>query len=123
MYWDANDLYGWVMIQSLPICDFKFLSEKEVGRFDLSSIDENSLVGYILDCDLEYCKKLHDSHNDYALCPEKIGISSNMLSIYCSDIADKHGIKVDGLKKLVPNLCDKVGYVVFNTKNNFFLNC
>ena len=66
------------------------------------------------------------------MCPEKIGISSNMLSIHCSDIADKHGIKVDGVKKLVPNLCDKVRYVVFNTKkrqestdefNNFFLNC
>ena len=57
MYWDANNLYGWAMIQSLLVCDFKFLSDKEVNRFDLDSVNENSSVGYILECDLEYCKK------------------------------------------------------------------
>ena len=71
MYWDANNLYGWAMIQPLPVSDFKFLSEKEINRFNLDSVDENSSIGYILECDLEYCKKLHDSHNDYPLCPEK----------------------------------------------------
>ena len=24
MYWDAHNLYGWAMIQSLPVSDFKF---------------------------------------------------------------------------------------------------
>ena len=28
MYWDANNLYGWAMIQDLPYGSFKFLSEK-----------------------------------------------------------------------------------------------
>ena len=28
MYWDANNLYEWTMIQDLPYCGFKFLSEK-----------------------------------------------------------------------------------------------
>ena len=51
MYWDANNLYGWVMIQSLPVSDFKFLSKKEVSRFDLGSVSENSSIGYILQCD------------------------------------------------------------------------
>ena len=71
MYWDANKLYGWAMIQSLPVSDFKFLSEKGINRFSLDSIDENSEIGYILEVDLEYCKELHDSHSDYPLCPEK----------------------------------------------------
>ena len=31
MYWDANNLYGWAMIQFLPVSDFKFLSEKEIN--------------------------------------------------------------------------------------------
>ena len=35
-----------------------------------------------------------------------------MLSKYCSDIANKYGIKVVGVKKLVPNLEDKIKYVV-----------
>ena len=50
-YWDANNLYGWVMIQPLPVCDFKWLNKKEINGFDLDSVDENSSVGYILECD------------------------------------------------------------------------
>ena len=28
MYWDANNLYGWAMIQDLPHSDFKWLTDK-----------------------------------------------------------------------------------------------
>ena len=65
MYWDANNLYGWAMIQDLPYGRFKFLSQEEIKSFNLDSIAENTLVGYILEVDLEYCKELHDLHNDY----------------------------------------------------------
>ena len=37
------------------------------------------------------------------LAPEKIEISSDMLSKYCSNIANKYGIKVGKVNKLVPN--------------------
>ena len=49
--------------------------------------------------DLEYHSELHDLHNDYLLAPEKLENSQKMLSKYCSDIADKYGIKIGGLKK------------------------
>ena len=39
---------------------------------------------------------------------KKIEISFDMLSKYCSEIADQYGIKVGGVKKLIPNLGDKV---------------
>ena len=65
MYWDANNLYGWAMIQDLPCEGFKFLNEEEIKVFNLDCISENSEIGYILEVDLEYCKKLHDLHNDY----------------------------------------------------------
>ena len=48
VYWDANNLYCWGMIQSSPVSDFIFLSEKEINRFDLKSVSENSSIGYIL---------------------------------------------------------------------------
>ena len=64
MYWDANNLYGWAMIQDLPYKGFKFLSEEEIKRFDLDCISENSKIGYTLEVDLEYCKELHGIHND-----------------------------------------------------------
>ena len=76
---------------------------------------------YILEVDLEYCKELHDSHSDYPLCPEKIGISF-MLSKYCKDIADQYGIKVVGVKKLIPNLGNKVQYVVYYKNLKYYLS-
>ena len=112
VYWDANNLYDWAMIQSVPFSNFKLLSKKETSGFYLNSISKNSSVGHILEVDLEYCKELHDFHSDYPLRPEKIEISSNILSKYCNGIANKYGIKVGGVKKLIFNLGDKVKYVV-----------
>ena len=99
MYWDANNLYGWAMIQNLCYGVIKFLSENEINSFDFNSITENSPIGYILEVDLEYCKQLHNSHNDYPLRPEKIKVSNDMFCKYCKDIADWHD-------KLISNLSD-----------------
>ena len=109
MYWDMNNLYGTVMsFEYLPYGDFKFLSEEEIEKFDLDMISENSLIGYILKVDLEYPEELHDSHNDYPLYPENIEVGYDMLSSYCKEIVDWYGIKVGGVKKLIPNLGDKL---------------
>ena len=112
MYLDANNLYGWAMSQYLPYTGFKWLSEKEINRFCLNSISENSSVGYILEVDIEYPSELHDVHNDYPLVPEKPEISQDILSICCSDIVKKYEIKIVGVNELVPNLRNKKRYVV-----------
>ena len=107
MYLDANNLYGWAMIQYLPYGGFKWLIKKEIDEFDLNLVKENSSTGYNLEVDLEYPSELHDLHNDYPLAPERFEISQDMLTKYCSDIADKYGIKIGGVNKLVPNLRNK----------------
>ena len=109
------------MNQPLPYCNFKFLSEKEINKFNLNSISENSEIGYILEVDLEYCEELHDLHNDYPLCPEKLEITSGMLSNDCGDIAIKYGIKVGAVKKLVPNLGDKAKHRVHYKNFQYYL--
>ena len=107
-YLDFCNLYGWAMsCNYLPYGGHKCLSKEEIKSFNLHSIPENSSVGYILKVDLEYPKELHNLHNDYPLAPEKIEISYDLLSNYCKGIADCYGIKVGGVKKLVPNLGDK----------------
>ena len=84
IYWDMNNLYGTVMsFDYLPYGDFKWLSKEEIKKFNLDSIKENSKIGYILEVDLEYCKGLHDIHNNYPLCPEHISVNYEMLSNYC----------------------------------------
>ena len=107
MYLVANNLYGWAVTQYLPYGGFKWLSKKEIDDFDQNLIKENSSVGYILEVDLEYPGELHDLHIDYPLAPKKVEISQDMLSKYFSNIADKYGIKIGGVNKLVPNLSNK----------------
>ena len=45
-----------------------------------------------------------------------------MLSKYCSDIANKYGMKVGGVKKSVPNLGDKIKYVVHYKNLQYYLS-
>ena len=42
MYLDSNNLYGYVMSQYLPYNEFKWLNKKEINRFDVGSIGEDS---------------------------------------------------------------------------------
>ena len=37
-------------------------------------------MGYFFEVDLEYRNELHELHNDYPLAPEKLAVSSDMLS-------------------------------------------
>ena len=95
------------MNQPLPYDGFDWLNKQEINELDLDSVSENSSVGYFLEVDLEYPSELHDYHNYYPLATEKLEISSDMLLKFGSNIADKYGIKVGGVSKLVPNLRDK----------------
>ena len=106
-YLDANNLYGWAMIQYLPYRGFKWLNQKEISDFCLNSVSENSSIGYTLEVDLEYPIELHDLHNDYPLAPKKLEITQKVLSKHCFNIANEYGIKIGGVNKLVPNLGNK----------------
>ena len=91
MYWDANNLFGWAMIQDLPYCGFKFLTREEIENFDLN-ISENSPIRYILEVDLEYCKELHDVIVIILCVLKKL----RLVMIYCQSI-----VKIMLIGKLV----------------------
>ena len=78
------------MSQYLPYSKFKWLNQKEVDKFDVNLIGENSLDGCILEVELEYPDELHELHNDYPLAPGKLEINHDMLLKYCSNIASKY---------------------------------
>ena len=87
------------MSEYLPYGGFKWL--KNVDEFDVMSVSEKSPTGYFLEVDLEYSDELHELHNDYPLAPEKLAVSSDMLSSYCKQITDKYEIKVGDVKKII----------------------
>ena len=119
-YFDKNNLYGWSMSEYLPYGEFEWL--KNADKLDIMSINGKSDVGHILDVDLKYPDELHELHNDYSLAPEKLAVTNHMLSKYCKEIADKYGIKVADVKKLIPNLGNKTKYVLHyrNLQSYFF---
>ena len=80
-YLDMNNLHGWAMSEYLPYGEFKWL--KIVDEFDVNSISEKSPIGYFLQVDLEYPDQLHELQNYYPLAPEKLAVSSDVLSKYC----------------------------------------
>ena len=45
-----------------------------------------------------------------------------MLSKYCKEIVDKYGIKVDDVKKLIPNLGNKTEYVLHYRNLQLYLS-
>ena len=78
---DMNNLYGWAMSKYLPYEGFEWL--KNADKFDVTSINEKSPIGYFLKVDLEYPDELHELHNDHRLAPGKLVVSSDILSKCC----------------------------------------
>ena len=67
---DANNLYGYSMVQQMPTSSFKWLTGDELIGLNVMSLSKDSDVGYIFEVDLNYPMRLHDAHNDYPLAPE-----------------------------------------------------
>ena len=94
MYLDANNLYGSAMFKKLPIHSFKWLSSGEMEKlFNNRVVQIWEKTPCILEVDLEYPENLHDLHNDYPFCPERVECKN-------------------GVEKLIPNLRNKTKYVI-----------
>jgi hypothetical protein len=74
--------------------------------------------GAFLEVDLEYPRELHDAHNDFPLCPERMSVPREWLSKYADDLAGKHYAECE---KLVPNLKDKTRYWIHYRNLKFAL--
>ena len=65
MYIDANNWYGWVMSEKLPVNGFKWVKKLcEFNEDFIKYYDENSDKGHILDVDVEYPKNLFNLHKN-----------------------------------------------------------
>ncbi|UZO08242.1 uncharacterized protein OCT59_028500 [Rhizophagus irregularis] len=69
LYLDANNLYGWAMIQHLPIRGFRWLDLKDLPN--IRTISPTAKRGSAWEVKLKYPEKLHPSHSDFPLCPKR----------------------------------------------------
>ena len=94
MYLDANNLYGCAMSKKLPTHGFKWLTIGEMENLFNNQVKQVwEKTPCILEVDLEYPENLHDLHNDYPFCPERVECKN-------------------GVEKLIPNLRNKTKYVI-----------
>ena len=92
MLLDENNLYGCGMSMKLPTHGFKWLTGGEMEKIYENRHNLNKMP-CILEVDIEYPENLHDQHNDYPFCPEKVKCKN-------------------GVEKLIPNLRNKKKYVL-----------
>lgn len=109
MYLDANNLYGYSMIQSLPTGGYKWVKPDCWDAKRIAKYDPDSKYGYIMEVDLEYPAELHKLHDDYPLAPEGTAFPD---SPYMEDLKKVIGNKTVKTPKLIPNLNDKEKYVI-----------
>ena len=75
-YDDANNLYGWAMSQKLPTRDFNWVDASTWDATRVLALADDTDRGEFIEVDLGYPTELHDSHNDYPLCPERLPVRS-----------------------------------------------
>ena len=91
-YVDANNLYGWAMINNLPTHGFLWEKGEDFTPENINELVKKDKRGYLLEVDISYLKGLHENHNELPFLAERM--------------------KIGRKEKLIPNLKDKKGYVV-----------
>ena len=91
-YLDANNLYGWTMVQNLLIHSFKWENGEDFTPEKIDKLVKKDKRGYLLEVYVEYPKELHENHSGLSFLAEKMEIGRE--------------------KKLVPNIKDKKGYAI-----------
>ena len=58
MYWDANSLYGWAVVQYLPYKGLRFV--KHVPLSEILQTSDDAAYAYIIECSLFFPPEIHD---------------------------------------------------------------
>ena len=119
LYIDANNLYGWAMMESLPYKDFRMYQipyplEKE----DILRLPDDGEIGYFLEVDLDYPSCIKDVSKHFPFCPERMFIKDCELSEYQKSLlTDKCG----RTEKLMLTQKNKRNYIVHYRMLKFYL--
>ena len=77
-YWDVTNLYGWAMLQKLPVNNFEWIeSTFQFNEGFIKNYNKECDEGYFLEVDVQYLEKLHELHNDLPFLPERMKIEKS----------------------------------------------
>ena len=122
-YLEANNLYGWAMYQKLAINGFNWIKKEVLSDFNddfMKNYYENGDIGYFLEVDADYPKKLFDLLKDLPFLPESRKINKVEKLICSIENKEKYVIHIRALEQALNHglLLKKVHRVIqFNQKN------
>ena len=74
-YLDVNNLYGWAMLQKLPVNNFQRIEESSQFNEDLTNnYNVESNEKYFVEVNVQYLENLHNIYNDLPFLPKRIKI-------------------------------------------------
>ena len=112
LYLDANNLYGYSMIQSLPYKNFKWSNNLTLDKLQTG----------IYEVDIEIPTNLHDKFKHYPLAPEIKNIPEYNLSEYQKYLNNKLNIKYSEKdKKLILDLLSKKNYKIYCKNLEYYI--
>ena len=87
LYLDANNLYGYAMMQHLPVSDFEWMPQVDrISETWIRKLRPDQEKGYILEVDIHTPTAMHAKLSDYPLAPERKPILGRNLSPYQREI-------------------------------------
>jgi hypothetical protein len=109
MYLDANNLYGWSMVQSLPYKDIKFNTNITIDEI-LDTADDAE-TGYTVEVDLSFPKEIHERLKQLPPCPETRAPDEAWFSEYQKDLKKRTGSN-SKCEKLIPHFHEHKNYCI-----------
>ena len=113
-YLDANNLYGYAVMQKLPYKDFQFTTTTTTLDTILNTPDDSD-HGYYIVCDIDYTNECKERTEHLALMPNNRKINDNELGY-----RERDGGKARS-EKLILDQKNKTEYMVHNSMLKFYV--
>ena len=127
-YWDANNLYGFTMLDYLPTGNYTWLSQDEISQLDWREQRDKQSRGFILEVDLSVPQELHDFFESNPVASERFAPTFGQMSTYSQNTLLQNYAKSAyiceekvGADKLCGTLLPKKHYVVHYSNLRLFL--
>ena len=73
-YLDANNFYGWAMVQNLPAHRLLWKDAEDFTPDKIDKLVKKCKGGYLLEVDVKYPKELHENHNELPFLEKRMKI-------------------------------------------------
>ena len=109
MYLDANELYGWSMVQALPYKDIKFNTEITID--EILQTENQAETGYMVEVDISFPPEIHERLKQLPPCPETRAPDETWFSDYQRDLKKRTGSN-SKCEKLIPHFHEHKYYCI-----------